>query len=479
MEASSAPRKRQRSSSPHEAPRKRQRTPSPHEAPRPRKRPGGAARIDTAAKEAVLKRQEAREQEARAAAIDRSVHDVVRQHYNSVPQRGREWRKTDSRIKGLRGLNNWVKSVIIHKFSPNADELDRRYPLQVLDIGCGKGGDLAKWAQAPQEVERYIGIDPAEISIEQARERYSQMGRGGGRGRRPQRTFEAEFVVQDAFTQSIGSIRAVQEVGFDPKGGGRWGGGGFDVVSMMFCMHYAFEDERKARGMLHNIAGALKKGGKFIGTIPNSDVLADRLRQFYERRAVARSSPQPSNALTSTTTLHKDAVPPQSPTTTSNPSTPQPLNNEMTNTSPSAPAAVGHDQQVSTTQVDPPEQKEEKVATWGNSIYHVRFPGKPPANGVFRPPFGWKYSYFLEEAVEAPEYVVPWEAFRALAEEYNLELQYRKPFPEIWKEEKDHSVFRPLSERMGVIDRISGQLLVTDNEMEAAGFYHAFCFYKV
>ncbi len=56
----------------------------------------------------------------------------------------------------------------------------------------------------------------------------------------------------------------------------------------------------------------------------------------------------------------------------------------------------------------------------------------------------------------------------------------------------------PLSERMGVRGRGRGQLLVSDEEMEAAsmfshlhlivrvltrrlslGFYHAFCFYKV
>ncbi len=66
-----------------------------------------------------------------------------------------------------------------------------------------------------------------------------------------------------------------------------------------------------------------------------------------------------------------------------------------------------------------------------------------------------------------------------MAEDYNLELQYRRTFPDIWKEEKDDSVFRPLSERMGVVDRFSGELMVTDEEMEAVGFYHAFCFYKV
>ena len=85
----------------------------------------------------------------------------------------------------------------------------------------------------------------------------------------------------------------------------------------------------------------------------------------------------------------------------------------------------------------------------------------------------------------------------SIAEDYNLELQYRQPFAEVWKEEKNHPVFGPLSERMGVRGRDAGPLLVSDEEMEAAsryflpafqihsliddglGFYHAFCFYKV
>ncbi|KAL8715707.1 MAG: hypothetical protein Q9220_000374 [cf. Caloplaca sp. 1 TL-2023] len=419
--------------------------PSERKIAAPRKRPGATSKIDTAAKEAIQRRQEAREIEAKVAATTRGVHDVVKQHYNAVPQRGREWRKTESRIKGLRGLNNWVKSTIIHKFSPDNDTTaGPRPPLLVLDIGCGKGGDLAKWAQAPQQVDLYVGIDPAEVSIEQAQERYGQMGRGGGRGGRGgrgggrgpgrggghQSSYDARFVVQDAFNQTIGSIPIVREVGFDASGGNRWSGGGFDVVSMMFCVHYAFEDEKKARMMLQNITGALKKGGRFLGTVPNSDILRENVEQFHKRQE-ARSAEIYQARKSSAEAEHAEEV------------------------------------------------ADEDIAHWGNSIYQVRFPGKTPADGVFRPPFGWKYNYFLDEAVEVPEYVVPWEAFRALAEDYNLELQYRKPFPEIWKEEKDHPAFRSLSERMGVVDRISGELLVTQEEMEAVGFYHAFCFYKV
>lgn len=361
---------------------------------RPRKRPGGASRIATADKEAVLQRQHQREEEARRAAVTRGVQDVVRQHYNAVPQRGRDWRKTDSRIKGLRAFNNWIKSTIIHKFAPSENEDGR--PLRVLDIGCGKGGDLGKWQQAPQPVELYVGIDPAEVSIDQARERYLEMrsrgggrgGRGGFRGGRLQRTFDAEFFAQDAFGQSVGNIPLIRDVGFDPAGGSRWGGGGFDVVSMMFCMHYAFESEAKTRGMLQNVAGSLKKGGRFLGTIPNSDVIRSKVEEFHKKQET-KSTAQPNS----------DGK--QEPETNGDEN-----ENENCTTKPAE-----NDTPKSPPHTNP--EGDDTVANWGNSIYRVRFPGPTPQDGVFRPPYGWKYNYFMEEAVEVPEYVVPWEAFRA------------------------------------------------------------------
>lgn len=75
--------------------------------------------------------------------------------------------------------------------------------------------------------------------------------------------------------------------------------------------------------------------------------------------------------------------------------------------------------------------------------------------------------------------MVPWEAFRALAEDFNLELQYQKPFLDVWESEKDDPMLGPLSERMGVRERGGGPLLVSPEEQEAASFYIAFCFYKV
>ena len=47
----------------------------------------------------------------------------------------------------------------------------------------------------------------------------------------------------------------------------------FDVVSMQFCMHYAFESETKARTMLRNVSTWLRPGGIYIGTIPDAKML--------------------------------------------------------------------------------------------------------------------------------------------------------------------------------------------------------------
>lgn len=204
--------------------------------------------------------------------------ELVADHYNAVPERGREWRKNDSTIRGLRSLNNWVKSTLIQKFSPpSPDEQAARpnAPLCVLDMACGKGGDLGKWEKAPKVPALYVGCDIAEVSIEQARQRWNEtVNRNRNQRHRRPVEMDARFFVQDTFGKSLASIPVVREVGFNPNAGPGAGSiiqpgmpsGGFDVVSMMFALHYSFETEELAKGMLRNVAGALKKGGRFLGS---------------------------------------------------------------------------------------------------------------------------------------------------------------------------------------------------------------------
>jgi mRNA (guanine-N7-)-methyltransferase len=339
--------------------------------------------------ETIRRRQEERaraeEENAMRYSQSRGVTDIVRQHYNAVPQRGREWRKTESKIKGLRTFNNWVKSTLIQKFSPDEEFVARNVDskdwangapppseekrLLVIDLGCGKGGDLGKWQLAPQPIDLYVGLDPADISIEQARDRYNQMRSGRGPRQRRGPLFHAEFAAKDCFGEWLGDVPIVQQVGIEANVGpggsvmaSRWGGGGFDVVASMFTIHYAFESEEKARQMLRNVAGCLKKGGRFLGVCPNSDIISAQVAAYHKKRKERAAIAKPDDA--------------------------EPEDGEV--------------------------EDDDKKLEWGNSIYRVRFPASTPEDGVFRPPFGWKYSYFMQEAVEEiPEYVVPWEAFRA------------------------------------------------------------------
>ncbi|CAD6576057.1 MAG: mRNA cap guanine-N7 methyltransferase [Tremellales sp. Tagirdzhanova-0007] len=182
---------------------------------------------------------------------------AVAYHYNARPEVGVEHREF-SPIIGLKKFNNWIKSVLIGKFawrpkgSPGAN---------VLDIGCGKGGDLNKWKQA--RIRLYVGLDIAETSVQQAQARFHKMGFAG---------FDGFMFAHDCFSKPISDVLPEDLQVPDL----------YDNVSMQFCMHYAFESASKARMMIENVCRYLRKGGVFIGSIPNAELLLNRLNLLPE-----------------------------------------------------------------------------------------------------------------------------------------------------------------------------------------------------
>ncbi|TFY52973.1 hypothetical protein EVJ58_g9712 [Rhodofomes roseus] len=205
--------------------------------------------------------------------------DVVVEHYNARPDVGVSQRQ-ESVIIGLKSFNNWVKSVLITRFahpalaespiSPaeaegmgrgRAGERPGGVKGRVLDMGCGKGGDLTKWAKA--RIKEYVGVDIAAVSVEQASQRHSSL-RSGPR-------FSASFYALDCYDHLLRD-RLPPALLSRP----------FDVVSMQFCMHYAFESEKKVRCMLRNVSENLRPGGSFIGTIPDASQLLEKLGALPE-----------------------------------------------------------------------------------------------------------------------------------------------------------------------------------------------------
>jgi mRNA (guanine-N7-)-methyltransferase len=93
---------------------------------------------------------------------------------NTRPDVGVAQRET-SPIIGLKSFNNWVKSVLISRFAHPALTASKvvgrargRGPPprgRVLDMGCGKGGDLTKWGKARAAEVLAVGPCPHPVSL--------------------------------------------------------------------------------------------------------------------------------------------------------------------------------------------------------------------------------------------------------------------------------------------------------------------------
>lgn len=183
---------------------------------------------------------------------------VVAAHYNHLEEKGLEERY-NSPIFYLRNFNNWVKSVLIQEYTDKIRDKDYGRRIRVLDICCGKGGDISKWQKA--RIDRVVFADIAEVSVQQCEKRFEELHkRCGGR------LFAAEFIAADCTKDTL------RDKYTDPSIS-------FDLVSCQFGFHYCFESLTQARRMLTNISECLKPGGHFFGTLPDANEIVSRAQK--------------------------------------------------------------------------------------------------------------------------------------------------------------------------------------------------------
>lgn len=182
---------------------------------------------------------------------------AVATHYNELPEVGLD-KRSESRIFYLRNFNNWMKSILIGEFLEKIRQ-KKKHNVTVLDLGCGKGGDLLKWKKG--RINKLVCTDIADVSIKQCQQRYEEMK---ARCRDNEHMFSPEFITADC------SKTLLADKYRDP-------GTQFDLCSCQFACHYAFESYEQADTMLRNACERLVPGGYFIGTTPNSFELVKRL----------------------------------------------------------------------------------------------------------------------------------------------------------------------------------------------------------
>eukprot|EP01080_Neovahlkampfia_damariscottae_P010555 gene10555-3074_t len=154
-------------------------------------------------------------------------------------------KRKESKIFGLKNFNNWIKSILILKYVNKGDT--------ILDLCCGKGGDLAKFTN--REIAHYVGVDIAKESLKHLVERYNEKSH----------PYTCKLIHCDATKKSFKNVLKQSEE--------------FDCCSCQFALHYSFESEDQAKQLLENASNSLKQGGHFIVTTPDAYVLVKKLRE--------------------------------------------------------------------------------------------------------------------------------------------------------------------------------------------------------
>ena len=184
----------------------------------------------------------------------------IAEHYNSKNETGLEAR-AKSRIFYMRNFNNWIKSVLINIFVSKTIEKQRyNYRPTVLDLGCGRGGDIQKWRKA--NVFRITFADIAELSLDECKRRCQEKNV----------PFITNFIHLDA-TKDLIKDKYTSERDI------RYNNQYHDLVSSQFVIHYSFESYQQADTFLRNVSDSLKTGGYFIGTTTNAHEVIKRLRE--------------------------------------------------------------------------------------------------------------------------------------------------------------------------------------------------------
>ncbi|KAL6754959.1 mRNA capping enzyme-domain-containing protein [Haematococcus lacustris] len=188
-----------------------------------------------------------------------SSKDIVRQHYdqhvnlNVSTQEALAMREQGQALP-LKQFHNDIKRSLLRRFATGKDNL--------LDLCCGRGGDIAKWVEAKLKYVRGVDISEAEVKEAARRWREHEPRAQEAARRHKVEQLYADFQVEEH----------LGEAEFD-------GEGPYDVVTCMFAIHYFYDMESRLRMFLRNVSQNLKPGGLFIATLPDGHRIMWHTRQ--------------------------------------------------------------------------------------------------------------------------------------------------------------------------------------------------------
>ena len=159
-----------------------------------------------------------------------ALRNYTKRHYDST-QFHTQHDRAHGPLYKLKKFHNAIKRHLIMTYAHTAES--------VLDVCCGRGGDLQKWHSA--RVTYVRGLDLSPVEIKEAKRRYTTLA---------PRSLTCEFQVAD-----LSKPYLCDRV--------------YNAVTCMFGLHYFFESESVLDTFLDTVSRSLAPGGVFFGIVPN------------------------------------------------------------------------------------------------------------------------------------------------------------------------------------------------------------------
>lgn len=157
----------------------------------------------------------------------------AREHYDGLGAAPSRAERAAGPAFALKRLHNDFKRALIARHAPGAGLL--------VDVACGRGGDLQKWGAAG--VKRVVGVDVSRAQVAEARRRAAQ-------------ACADPMMPAVEFLETPPGLEAL-DAAVTP--------GTADVACCMFALNYFWRNAGQAQRALDRIARALKRGGRFVG----------------------------------------------------------------------------------------------------------------------------------------------------------------------------------------------------------------------
>jgi hypothetical protein len=190
------------------------------------------------------------------------------------------FQKKSDLVKNMASFHNWIKSNIIYTYMMYRYNDDIQ--CKILDLGCGRGGDINKFYYT--EVELYVGIDPdydaLADSADGAISRYKNIKKGKER-------FPPMFFIQSnagVYLQYDEQIRTLGKMNQDMKNNFNkfftWDDKRtiFDRVNCQFAIHYLLSNESTWNNLCSNLNKYLREGGYFVFTTFDGNKIKEKLK---------------------------------------------------------------------------------------------------------------------------------------------------------------------------------------------------------